>query len=209
MDSIKQESAQYGGSTGNSDFYQFEEGVNKMRILVQPSVIAFHFHGEGQKPDVCVGIEEGCPYHKESDKKPSLKLATYVLDRRDNKVKFAELPLSISYSLNDLQEDSDFAFDGFPMPYDVKITHDPKNQDPKAKYRLVASPKREDITEEEVASLGEAMKKMTPEQYVEIRKDKQRGKSEGIAPSLETSTGSGFAPIDYPTDEINPKDIPF
>jgi hypothetical protein len=174
MDSIKEESKRYGGGSGNSDFFQFEKGVNKMRILVQPAVIAFHFFGEGQKPDVCVGIDEGCPHHKDGDKKPAIKLATYIIDRKDGRVKLAELPLSISYSLNDLQEDSDFAFDVFPMPYDVKITSDPDNTDPKAKYRLVASPQREDITTEEENLLKEAMAKMTPEKYVEIRKNKQQ-----------------------------------
>ena len=188
MDAIKSESKKYGGG-GNSDFFNFEEGVNKMRILTFPTVIAFHFFGEGQKPDVCVGIDEGCKYHGEGalkdkdgkEKKPSIKLATYIIDRKDEKVKMAELPLSISYSLNDLQEDSDFAFSDFPMPYDVKITSDPKNADPKAKYRLVASPHRTDLTSEEETALAEAMKKMTPEQYVQIRKDKQ----ESVAPVQE------------------------
>ena len=195
MDSIKDEAKKYGGSTGSDDFFQFEEGVNRLRILYQPKVIALHFTVEGQKPTVCVGIDEGCTLHGESMKKPAIKLATYVLDRKDNKVKLAELPLSLSYSLNDLQQDSDFSFEGFPMPYDVKITHDPKNSDPKAKYRLVASPKQEPLTDEEQASLNEALKKMTPEQYVERRKQKQ---SETVSPRNDESG-----------DEVDPKDIPF
>lgn len=196
MDEIKSESKKYGGG-GNSDFFQFEEGVNKMRILVQPKVIAYHFPPEG-KPDVCVGIDEGCKHHGKDAKKPTIRLCTYVIDRTDNKVKFAELPLSISYSLNDLQEDEDFAFEGFPMPYDVKITHDPKNPDPKAKYRLVGSPKQEPLTELEKTDLENAMLKMSPEQYVQTRKDKQAGTAPQEA-----------AGIEYPTEEIDPKDIPF
>ena len=148
-----------------------------------PKVIAYHFPAEG-RPDVCVGIDEGCSHHKEDDKRPTIRLCTYIIDRKDDKIKFAELPLSINYSLNDLQEDSDFAFSDFPMPYDVKITHDPKNADPKAKYRLVASPTREDISADEELSLGEAMKKMTPEQYVQTRKDKQsKQESDELDPS--------------------------
>lgn len=191
MDTIKSESKKYGGGGGSSDFFQFEKGVNKMRILIEPAVIAYHFFGEGQKPDVCVGIEEGCPHHKEGAKKPAIKLPTYIIDRKDGKVKFAELPLSISYALNDLQEDSDFAFSEFPMPYDVKITSDPDNSDPKAKYRLVASPVREDITATEGKAFDEAMAKMTPEKYVEIRKEKQE-----------------VAPV-QPAEEYNPDNIPF
>lgn len=193
-DDIAAESKQYGGST-SGDFFQFEKGVNKMRILVKPKVIAFHFFGKGVKPAVCIGMDEGCPHHKPESDKPTIKLATYILDRKDEKVKLAELPLSISYSLDDLQEDEDFAFTDFPMPYDVKITHDPDNKDPKAKYRLVGSPKREELNEEEFSKFSEAMKKMTPEQYVQTRKDKQKG---GTDKNTE-----------YPKDEINPDDIPF
>lgn len=197
MDEIKNESKKYGGGS-NSDFFTFEEGVNRMRILVQPKVIAYHFPAEG-RPDVCVGIDEGCTHHKPDAKKPTIRLCTYVIDRKDNKVKFAELPLSISYSLNDLQDDEDYAFEGFPMPYDVKITHDPKNPDPKAKYRLVNAP-HSDITELEKTDLENAMLKMTPEGYVQTRKDKQAG----AIPQKEESLNEAF-----PTDDIDPKDIPF
>lgn len=195
-DDINAEAKKYGGGGTNSDFFQFEKGVNKMRILVQPKVIAFHFFGKGEKPDVCVGIDEGCPHHKETDKKPSIKLATYIIDRKDDKVKLAELPLSISYSLNDLQEDSDFAFKDFPMPYDVKITSDPDNTDPKAKYRLVASPKQVELTDEEETALSEALKKMTPEQYVQVRKDKQVSQRNNPSNEVDTSDeGAGEVPF--------------
>lgn len=199
-DDIAAESKQYGGGGGNNDFFQFEKGANRMRILVQPKVIAFHFFGKGEKPDICVGIDERCPHHKEDSKKPSIKLATYILDRKDGKVKLAELPLSISYSLSDLQEDEDQAFEDFPMPYDIKIISDPDNNDPKAKYRLIGGTQRVPLTELEKTDLDNAMAKMTPEQYVQIRKDKQSG------PKKE---GDVDLDKEYPTEDIDPKDIPW
>lgn len=177
MDSINEDAKKYGTTT-QSGFFEFVKGVNRMRILVHPTVLAQHFFGKGVTPVVCVGIDEGCRFHGEEDKAPSKKLVTYVIDRKDNQLKIAELPLSVSYALNDLQEDQDFAFEGFPMPYDVKITSDPDNEDPKAKYRLVASPKQEPLTAEEETSLADAMKKITPEQFVEKRKAKQKGKGD-------------------------------
>lgn len=196
MDDVKAESKRYGGG-GDANYFKFEDkGVYKIRILNQPKVIATHFFGKGNPSVVCIGVDDGCEYHKDSDKRPSIKLATYVVDRKDGKIKMAELPLSISYSLNDLQEDQDFAFEDFPMPFDVKITYDPDNDDPKAKYRLVASPKREDVTVEEERELGEKMKKETPEQYVEKKKKRQVEK-----------TGTPAKPVDE--NEINPDDIPF
>lgn len=199
LDEINKESKQYGGG-GSSDYFKFDKpGVYKIRILNQPKVVATHFFGKGNPSVVCVGIEEGCTHHGEGVDRPSIKLATYVIDRNDGKVKMAELPLSISYSLNDLQEDEDFAFSEFPMPYDVKITYDPDNNDPKAKYRLVGSPSRVELTVDEEKALAEAMKKQTPEQYVEAKKGKKATNS-----NEDTRT----AP-EYPEGEINPDDIPF
>jgi len=208
MDDIQTESKRYGGSGGRGDFFQFEKGENRLRILAQPKVIALHFSASGVKPEVCIGIDEGCPHHVPDEKtkevkKPSIKLATYILDRKDDKVKLAELPLSISYALNDLQKDSEYAFEGFPMPYDVKIISDPENPDPKAKYRLVAGRAQTDLTKEQMDELQAAMDKMTPEQYVERRKEKQKGNAEFEGkPEAEKK-------IEYPTDDINPEDIPF
>lgn len=203
MDDIKNESKQYGGG-GDSSFFKFEEdGVYQIRILSRPHVLATHFFGKGVPAVVCVGIDEGCEYHKEDDKRPSIKLVTYVIDRRDGKVKLAELPLSLSYSIQDLQNDSDFAFEEFPMPYDVKITYDPKNDDPKAKYRLVASPKMTDVTEDERAELNGLMEKMTPEDYVEKRKAKQKDKGGEVKASGLTKD---IRDTDkYPDEDVDPK----
>ena len=200
MDDVREESKKYGGG-GSDKYFKFDgKGVYQLRIVAKPKVIATHFFGRGVPAVVCVGIDEGCKFHRETDKKASIKLATYVIDRKDGKIKMAELPLSVSYSINDLQEDSDFAFSEFPMPYDVKIKYDPDNEDPKAKYRLQPSPKHTPITDEEQAGLEAAMKVETPDQYVEKKKERAKGKGEPV------STGSG---IEYPTEEINPDDIPF
>jgi hypothetical protein len=204
MDDIQKESKQYGGG-GSDKFFKFDRaGVYQIRILVKPKVIATHFFGKGNPSHVCVGIDDGCKYHGgENDNKASIKLATYVIDRANEatKIQMAELPLSISYAINDLQEDSDFAFSEFPMPYDVKVKYDPDNADPKAKYRLQPSIKQAPITEEEQKALDEAMKFETPEQFVEKKKQKEKEKS-----------GNATAPsggVEYPKEDINPDDIPF
>ncbi len=192
-DDIQKDAEQYGAqSSESSDFFKFEKGVNKIRILNKPTILAMHFFGKGEKAVVCIGIQEGCPHHKEDDQKASIKLVTYVIDRNDGKIKLAELPLSIGYTLNNYMEDEDYAFDEFPAPYDVKITHDPDNSDPKSKYVLIPSPNKTELTEEERKEFDEIMGKMTPEQYVEKRKDKFR------APKETT----------YP-ERMDPDDIPF
>ena len=199
MDGIKEESKKYGAG-GSSEYFNFsEKGVYKLRILHQPKTVATHFFGKGNPSVVCVGIDEGCEYHKEDIKKPSIKLATYVIDRTDGKVKMAELPLSVGYYINALQEDSDFAFSEFPMSYDVKITYDPDNNDPKSIYRLVPSPKQEPLTDEEQETLAAKLKVQTPEQYVEAKKGRQKIK--GATPTK--------ANYPHPTEENSPEDVPF
>lgn len=198
QEKIQEESKKYGASQ-TSSLFEFQKGVNKIRILTHPEVLATHFFGKGNPAVVCVGIEEGCPHHKPESDRPSLKLITYVIDRNDGNVKLAELPLSISYSLNDLQQDEDYTFEDFPMPYDVKITYDPDNPDPKAKYRLVGSPKREELSKEEQETLDEKMKEMTPANYVEKRKEKQKTKE---APENKEAP-------EYPQEDINTDEVPF
>lgn len=195
LDDIQSEQKKYG--SGQGDYFKFEKsGIYKIRILNKPKVLATHFFGKGNPAVVCVGIDEGCTFHGEGADRPSIKLATYVLNRADGKVTMAELPLSISYALNDLQQDADFAFEDFPMPYDIKVTYDPDNADPKAKYRVVASPKQEPLTKEEEALLKEKMDRQTPEAYVEAKKKKV-----GVSQRKSEDT--------YPTDNINPEDVPF
>lgn len=195
MDKIREQSDEYGG-VGSSDYFQFgdKKATYRMRILNEPTVIATHFTGVGGKVAVvCVGKDKGCKLHGKDEagadyKKPSIKLSTYIIDRADGKVKLADLPLSLSYSFNDLQEDDDFTFDEFPMPYDVKIIHDPENSDPKAKYRLTPVPNRSDLTEAESAEFHQKMEKQTPEQYVNEKKRKQMQKDGLLAPDASTET---------------------
>lgn len=205
-DDIQKSAEQYGVSAGSSDFFQFEKGENKMRILTHPghATIGLHFFGKGEKAVVCIGKDEGCPHHKQDDNKPSVKLVTYVIDRKDGNVKLAELPLSVGYALNDLQEDSDYRFSEFPMPYDVKIISDPDNQDPKAKYRVLASPNQEAVTPDEQKAFDDAMANMTPSQYIEKRKEKQKkGESE------EKDVRGADYPDPGKDGNPSPEDVPF
>lgn len=209
LDELDAQAKVYGGGQ-RSDRFEFDKTkkqVYKMRLLNFPEVLATHFFGKGNPSAVCVGMENGCIYHGGEYKSPSLKLVMYIIDRTDGVVKLAELPLSVRYALKDLQEDEDFAFADFPMPYDVKITSDPANDDPKAKYRLVGSPNKVALTPEEEKAFEEAMAKMTPAQYVEKRKAKTKTGTAPVASGIPSESN-----VPYPTAEeegITPDDIPF
>lgn len=209
----------YGGSTG-SDRFEFNKGVNKIRVLNFPAIIATHFWGPGVPAVICVGIDEGCPYHGDNapkdektgnEKSPSLKLVTYIVDRKDGKVKLAELPLSVRYALRDLQETEGFDFEDFPMPYDIQVMHDPDNKDPKAKYRVTGIPKMTPLSPEEARAFEDEMARMSPEQYVEKRKAKQKGNAsfdQAGGSSQEDPQEPGPIEDSYP-EGPDPRDIPF
>lgn len=180
-DQMKQDGEEYG--TGQqSDFFRFEKtGDYKFRILAPMVALATHFFGAGQPSHICYGMHKGCMFHgataprddKGNEKKPSLKYTTYILDRTDGKVKLAELPWSVVSVVGDLEVDEDYGFSGYPMPYDVKVKYDKENKDPKAMYKTIAVPLRVPIAPEELTQFEEKMKKMTPEAYVNKRKEKQ------------------------------------
>lgn len=212
LNDLDTEARSYGGGQSQSNMFEFKKGANKIRILYFPVILATHFFGKGNPSTICVGIDEGCKFHGEgapkdektgNPKSPSLKLITYVIDREDSRVKLAELPLSIRYSLQDLQNTEGFDFADFPMPYDVQVMSDPDNKDPKAKYRTTGIPKMVPLTPEEQSELDEVLKKITPEEYVEKRKAKVTGNVAGTVADPKRDV------IDYLSEDINPEDIPF
>lgn len=154
------------------DFFKFVDGDNRIRILSEGFVIAQHFFGKGIQPSVCYGISKGCPFHKETDKPASVKYSCYILDRADNVVKLADLPYSVIKKVSDLQLDSEWAFDTFPMPYDIKVTFK-KDESPANMYSVIGSPKREELPAETVKTLDDLMKNANPGNMVENKKSKQ------------------------------------
>lgn len=125
-----------------------------------------------------------------------------------NELRIVDLPNSISAKLLELKRDTDMGsgFDGFPMPYDVKITKSKKKVKgtwtPKdVEYDLLAGTKREPIAEHIVIELE---KKITIADLFERMYAKQQERTESGGDGGEESGGH-----DYPQEEINPDDILF
>lgn len=154
------------------EFFKFLEGNNKVRVLTEGEVITQHFFGKGIRPSVCYGISKGCPFHKDEDKAPSVKYSCYILDYTDNKVKLADLPYSVIKKVGDLQENTDWAFDSFPMPYDITVNYKPA-ESPANMYSVIGSPKQESVSEEVLSTLAELVKTANPGKLIESKKAKQ------------------------------------
>lgn len=205
---------------GGGDWYKFKEGDNRMRILSEPIIkvsrFGFGICYEGapycQKATLDRELEEAKAKAKAEGKdasKATIKLpgkkwcAWAVLRGKDSEDYFGivELPYGVSKSLRELMDSDEAGFKGWPMPYDINI---------KAKgagtlsveYQLIPKRENTDVTEAELEELA----KCTPvSQILDRMKDKQRQKVEGGGTASAASSG----PIEYPTEDINPDDIPF
>jgi hypothetical protein len=156
---IKKANETYGGA---SDFYKFEEGDNRIRILaIATEPIAKHFIGK--KATTCVGIKEGCPLHGENAPKddktgkprsPSIKYMAYIVDREDpSNIRLADLPYSVMKQLADLRQDPDWTFDHLPVPYAVTVKYDSKAAGTDM-YKLIPSPTRVQVAGEIMSKLA-------------------------------------------------------
>lgn len=210
-------------NSGRDLYYKFQEGDNRLRILSEGSVIAKHFFGKGQIPSICYGISKGCPFHKVDDKPASVKYSCYILDRVDNQIKLADLPYSVTKKVSDLQEDQEWAFSSFPIPYDIKVVYKP-NESAANMYSVVASPKREELPQEIMGKLAELLVSSDPSKLVQEQKDKQlqKHKEEGSWKGFDTDlTDEQKESIreareaeiksreTVNEDNISPEDIPF
>lgn len=234
---MKQAGDEYGVG-GSSDFFNFSKsGEYRMRVLTEPVPMATHFFGKGKRGNVCYGEGKGCPFHgvnptagdNDEDKhykNPTVKFNSYILDRSDGKVKLGELPWSVISVLADWQKNEDWTFETYPMPYDITVTYDKDNKDPKSIYKTIGSPKRDVISTEAENALLESVSKLPVGSYVASRKEKQmeehkkdglwisdeereRKHKEAVARGIELNRAEELPTIEYPTEDINPEDIPF
>ena len=193
---IQEAEKEYG--SGQQPRFKFKPGVNRVRILAGGEPIATHWIGD--KGVTCVGKDKGCGYHganapidKRTGKevKPSVKFAVYLLDRADesNFIHLVFLPWSVVKALDDFAQDDDYKFETLPMPYDISVKFDP-DASPADMYKVIPSPKREQVSEEIVEQLS----KLKPvKEIVQKIKDKTKGN----------------APDDEPTTTETTEDLPF
>jgi hypothetical protein len=194
----------------NSDWFKFKEGDNKIRILAEPAKL-FEKFNRGV-------VYKGCDFATEA----TMKYLTYVLDYADNKIKTMKIPYSIMEQIVGFMTNPDYEFQTFPMPYDitVKATNAGTKE---VSYVVIAARNNSDIDTDIIEKLS---KKKTPVEVVDImqenqiKKDKEAGiykspeeraeemKAE-IIKSRESRGAEPIETIEYPTDDINPNDIPF
>lgn len=156
----KQREAQSEHDDGGGSWFKFAEGNNVIRVLSRPTVFY-----EAFKIGVCY---HDCRY------KGSPKGMAYIF--HEGKIKLARLPYGILENLVALEQDEDWAFEGFPMPYEINIKADGAGTK-EVKYTLM--PKKP--TELDKAVLDELAKKTDTDKIVEGMKTKtmEKHKADG------------------------------
>jgi hypothetical protein len=121
--------AESKGVLGSGDYFKLQEGDDKIRLMSE----CLEHPGEYQG-------------------KPTFKWLCYVLDRRDGRIKPFFMAHTIYKQIEALQQDSDYAFDEVPMPYDITIKA--KNAGKKeVEYAVIADRQNNPVTPAERALL--------------------------------------------------------
>lgn len=204
----EEEAQREGHTSKGGDWFKFEEGDNTFRILEEPVLIFEKF-----KVGIC---------YTECNYEGSPRFMVHVLDRKDGKIKLAKLPYKLGTTIASYQSDEDYAFEGFPMPYDIKVQA--KNAGTKeVEYTVTPRPKREELSSDTIEELRkqkpvleivEKMKENQKQRHIEDGSFAQRkAESDAIKQKFRDAksgvVNTDLPSIEYPADEIAPEDIPF
>ncbi len=190
---IEEQMEQYGGAPQDTQYFKLSEGANKIRVLSEGAVIASHWTGSAFH--TCFGKDKGCSFSHEREDL-NIKFLHWIIDRKDETTKLARFPYTIEKELGAYSANEDWAFDMFPMPYDITITA--KNAGMKeVKYSVIPSPKRIELTDKE----REDYEAQTPIAEVVERMKEKAWKQAGGAPVKEEKSEED--------ENWTPEDMPF
>ena len=148
---------------GGSNWFKFHEGRNSIRVLTEPEPFFEDF-----KKGICY---TDCGFTG------SAKSMSWILDHADNKLKLMRIPYTITKMIGSWQEDEDWAFESFPMPYDINI--DATGAGTKeVDYKVTPRPKREPVSSDVV---DQVMKENTCAEVIKALKTKniEKHKADG------------------------------
>lgn len=148
--------AEDAGLLGKGDFYKYQEGDNRLRLM-----------------------SECLPHMSEFQGQKNFKWLCYILDRRDGRVKAHFMPHKIYKAIEALQLNPEYVFHEVPMPYDVTIRAT-KAGTKDVEYALMPARKETALTEDEERSLY----KMKPlDELQATLKEKQKKAPQAAAAS--------------------------
>lgn len=191
---FKRDAEAHGLNSGSGDWFKLQEGENLIRVMTEPVIMFEKF-----KVGICY---TNCGYEG------TPRYLTYILDRKDNKIKLFKMPYSIAKHLSALSEDEDYRCETYPMTYDIKINAKGAGKK-EVEYTVMAKlPK-----EIEQSAIDEVAKQTPVIDIIEKMKEKQKEKIKNnpdLIPKQETQrVVDEENVIEYPEEDNNLEDIPF
>lgn len=164
------------------DFYKFQEGANKLRILTDFFGVNTIRRGNEFAGQVTV-------------KNPALegdqvtfKGWAWAIIRETGELKIVQLSKTLLLQVYSLKKDSDYQFDGYPMPYDITINATGAGTK-EVKYSVTPARQNTDVTEEEMAQL---VKKKSILDIIKAIQDKQDGNKPDAEVAYPENTATGI-----------------
>lgn len=207
----------------SSGWFKFKEGKNVIRVLTCP-VPLFEDYDLG----ICY---TDCGFQGD------MKYLCHVIDRTDNKPKLWKMGVGLFKELAGLQTSSRFPFEAFPMPYDLEINAKGAGTK-KVEYSVLPGIESPVQVPDKLTPCTDVIEKLKEKNKAEHEADGTRARilderrktkefldskrpqaattaqpAEAAAPAAPTpATATAPALPDqpgYPTEDINPEDIPF
>lgn len=194
---------------GSSDWYEFKDGENKLRIVSEFEVNAQHYVQEEKKNYSCIG--EFCEFcWKKVPRR--VQFMGWAIDRASGSLVLVAVSYSVFKAIGALSKSEEYGFDSIP-PYDIIVTKTGE----KLETRYAVMPARKDtpLTAEEQAEIA---KLKSPLDIVNKMREKNPGRLMATAKPLPN--GKILKDEDIPVvksdedeedvqEKINPDDIPF
>lgn len=195
--------------SNGDDFYKLVEGSNRMRILTtfvkvktlnrRGKYAGMFFGSDAEEKRLFEETETGADGKKKPVNSISTKGWAWAVvrgaakDGSQDELKIVQLSKKVLGQLTALKAQPDYEFDGFPMPYDITINA--KGAGTKeVEYTVIGARQSTEVTEREMAELN---KRKPIQDIVQRIYEKQENKK------------ADEKPLEYPSDEVNPEDIPF
>lgn len=176
----------------NKEYFRIVEGDNRFVLLSHIAPL----------PQVWTGTKYRPAAEGDDPKSVSIKGVCWVY--QEGMVKQAKLPYKVIKEIRGLQQNPDWEFK-LPFPHIFTLKAEGAGEST-VKYSINASPKQVPIPQE---ILDELAKKPSPEEIVELIKSGRPAKNTPTTSAEAQGHDSDTVGTDYPTEDINPDDIPF
>lgn len=139
-------------NNSTSDFLKLEKGQTRVRIMSKFERVNQLFVGVFPNSKYA-GMVDDNYVPKEGEKVGTQGWAWVLVREKDGtggEFKIAQFGKAILGKITEMKSNIDWAFDGFPMPYDLTISNSGEGAD---RYSVLGSPRRTEVAKEEMDGL--------------------------------------------------------